>query len=64
MLAVKVPASARSLAVPTRAASTIEAVDRLAGAAILEDSGAAAGAAAVCLYLFAVTVPAGAAAVQ
>ena len=49
-LAVQVPAPASSLAVPPPAAITAEAVDLSAGAAILEDSGPIAGAAAVCLY--------------
>ena len=61
-LAVQPPAPAGSLAVPPQAASTAEAVDLSAGAAILEGPGPAAGAAAVCFYFF--TVPAEAAVVS
>ena len=45
-LAVQRPAPASSLAVPSPAASTAEAVDLSAGAAVLEDPGPAAAAAA------------------
>ena len=45
-LAVQLPAPASSLAVQPPAASTAEAVNLSAGAAILEDQGPAAGAAA------------------
>ena len=49
---MQLPALARSLAVPPPAASTAEAVDLSARAAILEDPRLAAGAAAVCLHVF------------
>ena len=45
-LAVQLPASASNQAVPPPAASTAEAVDLSAGAAILEDPGPAVGAGA------------------
>ena len=47
---MQLPAPTSSLAVPLPAAGTAEAVDLLAGTAILEDPGPTAGAASVCLY--------------